>query len=154
MYQINIKFIVLSLLAASMIGAEIKAKKGIYTYKGERKVFHQNIIEAVKKNDNFRKEMITGKNSQLVIMSIPVGGEIGEEIHPIIDQTFFFVEGKGIAIIAGKTTEIAPEHLIFVPAGTKHNFKNTGSSPLKLFTIYAPPQHKPGTVQKTKPLED
>lgn len=153
MHQINRNIIVLVLITASLIGTEKRSQKGTYTYKGERKVLHQNIIDAAKKNDFFRKEIITGKNSQVVLMSIPSGGEIGEEIHPTTDQTLIFVEGRGIAIIEGKTSEILPNHLVFVPAGTKHNFKNTGPEPLKLFTIYAPPQHKPGTLQKTKPAE-
>lgn len=123
-------------------------------YKGEKTaMFNQDIIDIAKKNTNFRKEIITGKNSQVVVMSIPVGGDIGQETHPSTDQTLFFVQGRGVAILNGQTGEIAPNHLVFVPAGTQHNFKNTGNEELKLITIYAPPQHKPGTVQKTKPQE-
>ena len=150
MQKINHYFFIVLLITSSRIAI---AKKEMYEYKGEQKVLHhQNIIEAVKKNDNFRKEIITGKHSQVVLMSIPVGGEIGEEIHKV-DQTLIFVEGRGTAIIEGKSSEVLPNHLVFVPAGTKHNFKNTEKEPLKLYTIYAPPQHKPGTVQKTKPAE-
>lgn len=124
------------------------------SFKGEKQaMFHQDIIEIAKKNNNFRKEIITGKYSQVVVMSIPVGGDIGQETHPSTDQTLLFVQGRGVAIINGKTSEIAPNHLVFVPAGTQHNFKNTGNEELKLITIYAPPQHKPGTVQKTKVQE-
>ncbi len=123
-------------------------------YKGEKTtMFNQDIIDIAKKNTNFRKEIITGKNSQIVVMSIPVGGDIGQETHPSTDQTLLFIQGRGIAILNGQTSEIAPNHLVFVPAGTQHNFKNTGNEELKLITIYAPPQHKPGTVQKTKPQE-
>lgn len=119
--------------------------------KGENlAMFNQDIIEIAKKNSNFRKEVITGKYSQVVVMSIPIGGDIGQETHPTTDQTFLFVQGRGVAIINGKTSEIAPNHLVFVPAGSQHNFKNTGNEELKLITIYAPPHHKPGTVQKTK----
>lgn len=121
---------------------------------GEKQaMFHQDIVEIAKKNNNFRKEVITGKHSQVVVMSIPIGGDIGQETHQSTDQILFFLQGRGVAIINGKTSEIAPNHLVFVPAGTQHNFKNTGNEELKLITIYAPPQHKPGTVQKTKVKE-
>ncbi len=152
MRQINHSFIILLLITINVVGVEIKSKKGVYKYQGERKVLHLNILDAVKKNDNFRKEIITGKNSQVVLMSVPVGGEIGEEIHKV-DQILIFLEGSGLAIIEGKSSQVLANHLVFVPAGTKHNFKNTGAEPLKLYTVYAPPQHKPGTVQKTKPTE-
>lgn len=121
--------------------------------KGTSEMFNQNIIDIVKSNTFFRKEIITGKNSQVVVMSIPAGGDIGQETHPSIDQTFYFVEGKGTAVVNGQASPIEPGHLIFVPAGTQHNFINTGAQALKLFTIYAPPQHKPGTIHKTKPQE-
>lgn len=114
------------------------------------KLFNENIFEAAKSNDNFRKELITGKHSQVVLMSIPVDGEIGQEVHKV-DQTLVFVEGKGQAIINGHTSDVAPYTLVFVPAGAQHNFINTGDQPLKLFTIYAPPQHAPGTIEKDKP---
>ncbi len=121
---------------------------------GEKQaMFHQDIVEIAKKNNNFRKEVITGKHSQVVVMSIPIGGDIGQETHQSTDQILFFLQGRGVAIINGKTSEIAPNHLVFVPAGTQHNFKNTGNEELKLITIYAPPQHKPGTVQKKKVKE-
>ena len=108
-----------------------------------------NIVELAKKNTNFRQEIVTGKHSQVVIMSIPVGGEIGLEVHKV-DQTLVFVQGKAQAILDGKVSELLPGYLLFVPAGTQHNVKNSGSEDLKLYTIYAPAQHKPGTIEKTK----
>lgn len=113
------------------------------------KMFNKNIIDLVLENDFFRKEIVTGPNSQVVLMNIAVGEEIGEEIHKV-DQILIFVKGNGQAIIDDKVSEIHANHLIFVPAGTKHNFKNTGNQDLKLLTIYAPAEHKPGTIQKTK----
>lgn len=115
-------------------------------------IFHQNIIELTQKNSFFRKEVITGNHSQVVLMALQVGEDIGEETHKV-DQIFFFVEGTGQAIINGVTTETLPNQLVLVPSGTKHNFKNTGTQVMKLFTIYAPAQHKPGTVEKTKGKE-
>lgn len=83
-------------------------------------------------------------------MSIPVGGDIGEETHPTTDQILFLVEGSGQAVIEGQTSEFSEGEAVFVPAGTKHNFVNTGNSDLKLYTVYSPPAHADGTVHKTK----
>jgi mannose-6-phosphate isomerase-like protein (cupin superfamily) len=112
-------------------------------------VFHKNIFELVKHNIFFRKELVTGKYSQVVLMSIPVGGEIGIEEHKV-DQTLVFVAGQGQAIANGETSDVHPGYLVFVPAGIRHNFKNTGPDELKLFTLYAPPEHEVGTLEKTK----
>lgn len=111
--------------------------------------FNKDIFELTKRNTFFRKEIVTGQHSQVVLMSIPVGGEIGTEHHKV-DQTLIFVQGHGKAIINGQSSDVSPNHLVFVPAGAEHNFKNTGSEELKLFTIYAPAQHKPGTVEAVK----
>lgn len=116
-------------------------------------VFNKNIMELAKQNTNFRKEVVTGSHSQVVLMSIPAGGEIGLEVHKV-DQTLIFVQGRGQAILNNVTSEVLPNHLVFVPAGTQHNFKNTGTEELKLYTIYAPAQHKPGTIEKVKPAND
>ena len=92
----------------------------------------------------------TGEHSQIVAMSIPVGGDIGEEVHPNTDQMLFFVDGEGEAILDGETRKVEEHDVVFVPAGTRHNFKNTGDEDLKLFTVYAPPEHPDGTIHKTK----
>ena len=109
----------------------------------------KNIIQLAKENPWFRQEIITGDNSQVVVMSIPPQGEIGEEVHEV-DQILVFVEWNGEAIIEGEVSPIKDGHLAFVHAGTTHNFRNTGTVDLKLYTIYAPPEHEPGTVHKTK----
>ncbi|BDC34539.1 cupin [Candidatus Dependentiae bacterium Noda2021] len=117
--------------------------------KAQSMLFNQNIIEMAKTNDFFRKEIVTGPHSQVVLMSVPVKGEIGLETHKV-DQTLIFVQGSGKAILNGVASEIKPGHLVFVPAGNSHNFVNTGTESLKLVTIYAPAEHKPGTVEKVK----
>jgi len=86
-------------------------------------------------------------------MSIPPAGEIGMEAHKV-DQILVFVEGSGETILDGETSPIEAGSLVFVPAGTNHNFVNTGMTDLKLFTVYSPLQHKPGTVHKTKAEAD
>lgn len=112
--------------------------------------FHQNIIKLTKENDYYRKVINTGKYSQLVLMNLKQGEEIGEEIHETVDQILIFVQGNGEAIIEGKSFSIKEGDLVFVNAGTKHNFKNTGKVDLKLYTIYSPPNHPADRVQKTK----
>jgi mannose-6-phosphate isomerase-like protein (cupin superfamily) len=112
--------------------------------------FNKDIIALAQENMYFRQEIFTGVHSQVVLMSIPPGGEIGEEIHPDVDQVLVFVSGEGKAIVNGEQSPVAAQNLCFVPAGTTHNFINTGTSFLKLYTVYAPPEHAPGTVHKTK----
>lgn len=111
--------------------------------------FHHSIVALARANTNFRKELTTGKHSQVVLMNVRPGEDIGSEVHDV-DQTLIFVAGEGIAELDGQKFSVADGTLVFVPAGTKHNFTNSGSSELKLYTIYAPPEHKPGAVAATK----
>jgi mannose-6-phosphate isomerase-like protein (cupin superfamily) len=112
------------------------------------------ILDLARQNDAFRREVITGPHSQVVVMAIPPGGEIGEEVHPDVDQILLFVEGQGEAILEGEKSAVRPNDLVFVKAGTRHNFVNTGAEPLRLVTVYSPPEHQPGTVHATKAEAD
>ena len=112
------------------------------------------IFQAVRKNDAFRREVVTGDHEQVVVMTIPPAGEIGEEVHDATDQVLVFVEGRGEAQLEGEASAIGPNDLVFVRAGTRHNFINTGDTPLRLITIYAPPEHAPGTVHQTRAEAD
>jgi mannose-6-phosphate isomerase-like protein (cupin superfamily) len=103
-----------------------------------------------RRNGDFRREVATAEHSQVVLMSIPPGDEIGEEVHEDIDQLLVLVEGAAEAIIAGESSQMGPGEAVLVPAGTRHNFRNAGGSPLRLWTVYAPPEHAPGTVHRTK----
>jgi mannose-6-phosphate isomerase-like protein (cupin superfamily) len=109
-----------------------------------------DIVQAARENEAFRREVITADHSQLVVMTIPVEGEIGEEVHQHVDQILIFVDGDGEAVLEGRRSSIGPNDLVFVKAGTRHNFVNTGDRPLRLVTVYAPPEHSPGTVHATK----
>jgi mannose-6-phosphate isomerase-like protein (cupin superfamily) len=109
-----------------------------------------NVYEAARENDAFRRELITGTHEQIVAMTIPPGGEIGEEVHPETDQVLVFVEGEGEAWLGAERARVGENDLVYVRAGTTHNFVNTGPAPLRLFTIYAPPHHPPGTVHRAK----
>jgi mannose-6-phosphate isomerase-like protein (cupin superfamily) len=115
-----------------------------------------NIMEATKQNNTFRTALWTGCHLQLTLMSIKVGEDIGLEVHPNVDQFLRIEEGQGLVKI-GKTKHnldfqrnVYDDFAIFVPAGTWHNIINTGKIPLKLYSIYAPPNHPHGTVHKTK----
>ncbi len=113
-----------------------------------------DVVQAAWTNDAFRRVILTGVHEQVVVMTIPPGGEIGDEVHPDTDQVLAFVDGHGEAMLDGRASEIGPNDLVFVRAGTQHNFVNTGSSPLRLITIYAPPEHAPGTIHQTKAEAD
>lgn len=110
----------------------------------------QDIKELTKNNTDFRRVLYTGAKSQLVLMNIKVGEEIGEEVHEGIDQLLFIVDGKGEAILGGERKEIEEHDVVFVEAGVLHNIINTGDESLKLYTVYSPPEHAEGTVHVTK----
>ena len=115
---------------------------------------HLTIATVAETNPDFRRVLWTGKYSQLVIMTIPPDGEIGEEVHPDTDQILTFVSGVGEAQVNGESREVAQGDLVAVPAGAKHNFKNTGPNPLVLYTVYGPPEHADGAVHHTKEEAD
>jgi mannose-6-phosphate isomerase-like protein (cupin superfamily) len=115
---------------------------------------HLTIATVAERNPDFRRVLWTGKYSQLVIMTIPPGGEIGEEVHPDTDQILTFVSGVGEALVDDETREVAQGDLVCVPAGARHNFVNTGPNPLVLYTVYGPPEHADGAVHHTKEEAD
>jgi len=112
-----------------------------------------NIKKAAKDNDFFRKVLVTGTKSQLVLMSLRPGEEIGAEVHKV-DQVLYVVDGEGKVVLDGIDKEFEKGEIVFVPAGVHHNVINTDDEPMKLFTIYAPPQHAPGTVHRTKAVAE
>lgn len=112
--------------------------------------YQTNIVKDTQKNEYFRQVLFTGENSQLVVMSIPPGGEIGEEVHKYTEQTLVFLSGTGEAILNDKKFPIVAGDVVVVVPGTKHNFINTGTEDLKVYTVYAPPNHIDGRVHKTK----
>lgn len=108
-----------------------------------------NIEKLSLENNNFRKVLYTDKNSQLVLMSLLPGEDIGEEVHDV-DQFLRVEQGTGTAILNDIPHDLADGSVIIVPAGTKHNVINTGSDSMKLYTLYMPPHHKDGVIHKTK----
>ena len=117
-------------------------------------VINFDIATEAEKSPDFRRVLWTGEHSQLVVMTIPPGGEIGEEVHEDTDQILTFVSGTGKAIVSGSEKNVAQGDLVVVPAGKKHNFVNTGPNPLILYTVYGPPEHAEGAVHKTKEEAD
>ncbi|MEV4498294.1 cupin domain-containing protein [Micromonospora arborensis] len=115
---------------------------------------HFTIATVAEKSPDFRRVLWTGDHTQLVIMTIPPGGEIGEEVHEEIDQILTFVSGIGEAQVGGAKRKVVAGDLVVVPAGTKHNFVNTGPNPLVLYTVYGPPEHADKAVHRTKEEAD
>jgi mannose-6-phosphate isomerase-like protein (cupin superfamily) len=115
---------------------------------------HFTIATVAERSADFRRVLWTGEHSQLVVMTIPPDGEIGEEVHDDIDQILTFVSGTGEARVDGKKKAVAAGDLVAVPAGAKHNFVNTGPNPLVLYTVYGPPEHADGAVHRTKEEAD
>ena len=113
------------------------------------KGYVQNIEEVAVKNENFRQVLYTAKHCQLVVMALQPGEDIGMEIHQL-DQFFRVEEGTGKAILDGVSTAISAGFAVIVPAGTNHNIVKTGSAPLKLYTLYAPPNHRDGVIHPTR----
>jgi mannose-6-phosphate isomerase-like protein (cupin superfamily) len=112
--------------------------------------YHTNILNEARDNENFRRVLFTGARSQLVVMSIPPGGEIGMETHVHTEQTLFFISGTGEGTLDDKMISVGPGDVVVVTPGTKHNFTNTGGENMKVYTVYAPPNHIDGRVHRTK----
>lgn len=109
-----------------------------------------DILARARANPNFREVIATGPHAQVVVMSIPPAGEIGEEVHETLDQVLVIVDGEADTIVEGVPTPVREGELILVPAGTRHNVVNRGTRDLRLYTIYAPPGHAAGTVHQTR----
>lgn len=109
-----------------------------------------NIEKLTLENRDFRRVLYTAKQQQLVLMSLAAGEEIGEEVHNDTDQFFRIEQGRGQAVLAGVTHELADGSVVIVPAGTRHNIINTGAELLQLYTLYSPPHHRDGVVHRTK----
>ncbi len=115
------------------------------------KFFTADVRQLSRENDDFRRVVYTGPNSQLVLMDLERREEIGEEVHEEVDQIFFVVEGHGAATVDGTVVKVKADDVVFVPRGARHNMINGDTTgPLKLITIYSPPVHAPGTIHHTK----
>ncbi len=109
-----------------------------------------NILTETEKNQNFRTVLFTGEKSQLVVMNIPVGGDIGTETHDHVEQTLFIMSGNATVLLDDKETAVGAGDVIVVTPGTTHNVINTGTESLNIYTVYAPANHIDGRVHITK----
>jgi len=116
-------------------------------------VYLKGMATSTRNFGDFRRVLFTGLYSQLVVMEVPVGGEIGDEVHTV-DQVLIFTSGKGLATVAGKDQEIEAGDIVIVPAGTQHQFVTRGDKPLEVITVYSPAEHKATTVHKDKAQGD
>jgi len=114
------------------------------------KGFVEDIEALTEANDDYRRVLYTGQHLQLVLMALQPGEEIGEEVHETHDQFFRIETGRGEVVIDGQRTTIEDDDAVIVPAGARHNVVNTSDAPLKLYTLYGPPEHRDGVVHKTK----
>ncbi len=112
--------------------------------------FCDNIERLTVENEDFRRVLYTGEHLQLVLMTLQPGEEIGEEVHPDRDQFFRIEEGQGAVDIDGGENRVEDDFAVIVPAGSRHNVRNTGRAPLKFYTLYGPPEHIDGLVEATK----
>jgi len=119
-----------------------------------KKGYITNIEKEALENTNFRKVLYTGAHSQLVVMSLEIGEDIGKEVHDNIDQFIRIESGSGIAFINGIETPIEDDSAVVIPAGAEHNITNTGNTVMKLYTIYGPAEHKDAVIQKTKEIAE
>ena len=119
-----------------------------------KKGYADNIEKLTIANEDFRRTLYTGKYLQLVLMTLKPGEEIGAETHEDRDQFFRIEEGQGEVWIDGKANRVEDDFAVIVPAGALHNVVNTGDRPLRLYTIYGPPEHVDGTVHRTKAEAD
>lgn len=112
--------------------------------------FRADLFTAARASDDFRRVLATGAHSQLVVMTIQPGDEIGAEVHQDIDQVLIALDGAGVSVIEGDQAPFVAGDVVLVPGGVDHNFINTGTVPLRIITVYGPPEHPAGTVHPTK----
>ncbi len=113
-------------------------------------MFAVTIVDEAASYESFRTVLTTGEHTQVVAMTLRAGEDIGAEVHPGNDQVLIFTEGSARAEVGGETRDVSAGDMVVVPAGTEHNFTNTGAGTLRLVTVYGPPDHAPDTVHRTK----
>lgn len=118
------------------------------------KGFVDDIEKLTKGNDDFRRVVYTGRHMQLVLMTLKPGEEIGAEVHDGHDQFLRIEDGEGEVVIDGATHKVEDDFAVLVPAGARHNVINTGDVPLKLYTLYGPPEHRLDVVHPDKPAAE
>ncbi|HEX6837151.1 MAG TPA: cupin domain-containing protein [Polyangia bacterium] len=134
----------------ALVAAVCIVAGAVYARGGGASPYHANVAQIARDNDNFRRVLSTGDKSQLVVMSIAAGDDIGQEAHARVEQTIVCVSGSGRLSLNGVESNFGPGDVVVITPGTKHDVRNVGSAPLKLYTIYVPPNHIDQRVQATK----
>jgi mannose-6-phosphate isomerase-like protein (cupin superfamily) len=112
--------------------------------------FRGDIVQAARDNEDYRRVLYTGSRSQVALMTIPPGGDIGMEMHPHVEQLIFIASGQGKAVLNGVESAVGRGAVVVATPGTQHDVVNTGTEPLRIYTIYTPPNHVEGRVHHTK----
>lgn len=142
--------LLVAIAVASCFGLAFAQTQMPPTGRTKKKGFIADISDLTEKNSDFRRVLYTGKNMQLVLMSLKPGEDIGEELHDDVNQFFRIEEGSGEVVINGQNSIVKSDYAILVPAGARHNVRNTGDKPLRFYTLYGPPEHEDKTVHVTK----
>lgn len=116
----------------------------------EATAYHANVVQASRANTFYRRVIFTGPRTQLVLMTIPPGEDVGEEQHRKVEQLLFCAAGSGRSLVNGIDRPFEPGDVIVLPPGVRHNVVNNGAEPLQIYTVYSPPNHLPGRAQRTK----
>lgn len=140
----------MNLFAVMELTANYLRKYYSITERGVRTMIIRDIEHLAKTNTNFRQVIQTGSSFQIAMMSLPMGTDIGEEVHEDVEQLVYIVDGKGEAVLDGAVELIEEDDIVYIPAGVEHDIRNTGDEDLKLYTIYSNPVHANGTVHKTR----
>lgn len=141
------------LLVAAGCGSSSSAPSTPATLTGAKtdaRPFQTNVLADAEKNEAYRRVLFTGPRSQLALMTIPPGGDIGFESHAHVEQLIFIASGRGKAIVNGIETPLGPGDVLVATPNTRHNVVNAGSAPLRIYTVYAPPNHIDGRVHRSK----
>lgn len=144
-HRLLLGFMVLPLLALSAC-----AQQGAVRPAGEPATYQANILEQARSNAAYQRVLFTGARAQLAVMSLPPGGDIGQHQHPTIEHVLFCAAGQGKVVLNGVETPFGPGSVVAITAGTTHNIVNTGTEPLKIYAVYAPPGNLPGRTLATK----
>jgi mannose-6-phosphate isomerase-like protein (cupin superfamily) len=112
--------------------------------------FQTNVLDQARANDAYRYVLFSGARSQLALMTIPPGSDIGLESHPHVEQFIFIASGTGVAVVNGTETPVGPGDVLVATSNTRHNIVNRGAAPLRIYTVYAPPNHLDGRVHAAK----
>lgn len=140
----------LAVMAVPLLALSACSQQGAVRPPGEPATYQANILEEARANTLYQRVLFTGARAQIAVMSLPPGGDIGQHSHPTIEHVLFCATGQGKVILDGVESPFTPGSMVAITAGTTHNIINTGTSPLQIYAVYAPPGNLPGRTLATK----